>query len=185
MTQATDIMDTVQAALRRPVVLPGQTSAGTVDELLTRIARMPSSAWHAGERSEHSWDEYRLTMGELDRLRGDLPLIAHIADLATDMAGWINRFGKGSWIASHRDAGGDLQCILPLELPAPHHGGAIWIGSPEITVPMEVGDMLLFNAASLPHGTTPVIADGKRRITMNLRFWMRHPAPSASVLAGR
>ena len=172
---AKDPLSIVQLAVRRPVIVPDEASAGNIEELLARIAQIPSSAWRAGDGSEHSWDEYHLSGAELDRLRHNLPLVAHLVDLATDMVGWINRFGEGSWIASHRDAGGDVQCILPLELPAPDHGGAIWIGSPDLTIPMKVGDLLLFNAASLPHGTSPVVGDGRRRITINLRFWIGAP----------
>jgi hypothetical protein len=169
---ATDISGLVQIALRRPVVVPDQASAGKIDELLAWVAQIPSSAWRVGDGSEHSWDEYYLTGAELDRLRGDLPLLPRLADLATHMVGWINRFGEGSWIGSHRDAGGDVQCIIPLELPAPHNGGTIWIGCPDLAIPMDVGDLLLFNASSLPHGTSTIVTEGGRRITINLRFWI-------------
>lgn len=169
---AADFRNLIHAALHRPTVIGSGIHTDAIEKLHCWVSALPSARWCDGDGSNHSWDEYHLTDDELNWFIRELPPVSAIAALSNNVVGWINRFGYGAWIAPHRDAGGDVQCIVPLELTAPDQGGVLWIGSREHSIPMQLGDLLLFNASKLPHGTTQIVARSARRITINLRFWM-------------
>jgi hypothetical protein len=169
---APDIRGVIGAARQRPLVIASDIEPSIIEKLIVWVAAIPSSAWSKGDLSERSWDEHALTRAELNWLINQLQLVAGIAALSDEVVGWINRFGYGTWIAAHRDAGGDVQCIIPLELPLPDEGGALWVGSSDQSVPMQAGDLIVFNAAALSHGTSRIVAPNAQRITINLRFWI-------------
>lgn len=88
-------------------------------------------------------------------------------------AQWANVYGPGSSIEPHRDAAGDSHFLLCLSQPPEWPHGRLWLNSPESTVPMSVGDGILFVAREIPHGTHPVpLGEATGRITLNSRIWI-------------
>ena len=164
--------DAIETARRLPLIVSRSLTKESISALASQIAALPADAWQVGDSSSHSWDEHHLSAEEISELCQMHPLLEALASSATSTVGWINRFRFGAWIAPHRDAGGDLQCIIPVELPAASQGGQLWIGSPKREVPAAAGDLLLFSAASLTHGTSTIATKGERRVTINLRFWL-------------
>jgi hypothetical protein len=82
---------------------------------------------------------------------------------------WINLFEAGQFVEAHKDAGGELHLLIPIEVPIRLEGGQFWLQQNKDIVPVGVGDALLFNANVIRHGTTSVKSG--RRITFNARLW--------------
>lgn len=161
----------LQAARHRPVVLRDAIASKELRALWKMLAGLPSDRWAPGDGTTHSWQECFLQPGELCAIDLISPEIARFTALASRTAAWINAFGTGEWIGRHRDADGDVQVIVPLNVPAFDQGGHLWVNTRATVVPVKAGDLLLFNASVLPHGTTRIEAHGARRVTLNIRLW--------------
>ena len=137
-----------------------QTTSNTCWEKLT-----------LGDTSTHSWREIAL-MEPIpnEYLLREVDIAKIIGAKPANLSQWINIYGPGEYIAGHRDAGGDIQLVIPLELPPPDGGGELWIGGEDRRLPIGVGDVLVFAASKLLHGTNP-IREG-RRISFNSRMWL-------------
>lgn len=135
------------------------------------IFAVPKAQWQAGDTTDHSWDENLVKPARWRRIASQLSNLHCLIEVATRGVCWINRFSKGQWIGSHKDASGDLQIIVGVRVPPVNAGGQLWIGNVNQFVHLEAGDALLFDAASLAHGTTAPAYDCAQRITLNVRLW--------------
>ncbi|MCB1469854.1 MAG: 2OG-Fe(II) oxygenase [Rhizobiaceae bacterium] len=144
--------------------------------LLRQMARIIERACEEdfieGDESEHSWKEIAidppLALSEMiagfdvkHLLGGQLGRSAH----------WLNIYEPGEFIGAHVDAGGDMQIMIPIEMPPPFEGGELWVNDKECILPVALGDVLLFAAHRVRHGTTAVRSG--RRVSFNGRMWLR------------
>jgi hypothetical protein len=84
---------------------------------------------------------------------------------------WVNVMKAGQFIARHRDAAGDAQIVVPLYVPPRAAGGQLWLNRKENLVPAGKGDLVLFKARRIFHGTTKVKGLANSRVTLNIRLW--------------
>ena len=88
---------------------------------------------------------------------------------------WINVFDVGQYVGSHCDAAGDAHLIVPISVPDISHGGQLWLRNKRNIVPVAVGDILIFCANAIPHGTTIVSRTAPvQRVSFNMRVWFDH-----------
>jgi hypothetical protein len=165
--------DDIEAALQLPLVVARCVALETVARIGVWINALSEEDWRSGDESAHSWTEHHLASQEISRLMSEVPLLAALGDRATTMVGWVNKFRQGEWIAPHRDAAGDVHCIVPIVVPAMSQGGQLWIASPFQFVPAVAGDAVVFSAAAHTHGTSAVSAASAQRVTLNMRYWLR------------
>jgi len=177
-----EIIDTVQ---RSPLILTRCVDRATVARLSAWVDQLCDEDWQAGDGSGHSWTEHHFNTEALSRLCSEVPILGALGKHATSTVAWVNRFRHGEWIASHRDAGGDLQCIVPIAVPASCAGGQLWIGSPGQVVPALPGDVIVFNAAGRAHGTSTITAASAQRVTLNIRYWLPSAPPEIPTYANR
>lgn len=164
--------DVVAIACRSPLILNQCVDGSTISAIAACIASLPAQSWQNGDESPHRWAEHHISSDALTAAYHVHPLLEELAHRAKRVVGWINRFGRGAWIESHRDVAGDLHCIIPIQVPPCGGGGQLWIGTCGREMPAAPGDLLLFNATALPHGTTEIVAFDTQRVTLNLRFWL-------------
>lgn len=128
-------------------------------------------SWVKGDDSDQGWDELSInevfdpsvSLSGID-LRDLVPLGRNTQ--------WINRYRSGQFIAGHKDAAGDAHLLFVIQQPKHAEGGRLWIGSQTNTLPIGEGDAVLFPAAKVMHGMTPMQApDGASRMTLNVRLW--------------
>lgn len=165
--------DDIETARRLPLVVAGCVAIEMMALINAWISALSEEDWRSGDQSEHSWIEHHLETEEISRLMGDVPLLAALGDRATSVAAWVNKFQHGEWIEPHRDAAGDLHCVVPIVVPAMSEGGQLWVDSPFQVVPAVAGDAVVFNAAAHVHGTSTVSATSAQRVTLNMRYWLR------------
>jgi hypothetical protein len=157
---------------RRFTIIPAPENDALVNAALDLIRSAENGEWVPGDESSHSWRESS----------GPLPLTITALlpfDSAAAVAGrsiarhveWFNVYGEGEFIAGHRDADGDFQMLIGIDVPPPLSGGQLWLGHRDAMIPMRTGDLLLFEAAKLVHGTTPIVGAGVQRVTLNVRMW--------------
>jgi hypothetical protein len=126
-----------------------------------------------GDESPHAWKEVAIDPPlALPDMIAELSFADLLGSEPDRMAHWLNVYEPGEFIDAHADAGGDVQLMIPVEMPPPGEGGALWLGTMQRILPVAVGDVLLFAAHRLLHGTTAVQAG--RRISFNGRIWLRH-----------
>ena len=164
----------LSAAKCRPMLVRGALSWQQLLALRRLMKEVPRDHWVLGDRSRHSWREYQLQPDELLSIASIAPAISRFTELADRYVAWINWFHAKQWIGRHRDADGDAQLIIPLVVPALANGGHLWVGTKKSLVPVQERDLLIFNAAGLPHGTTPCRDPNTQRITLNIRLWHQH-----------
>ena len=124
-----------------------------------------------GDTSSHSWTEFSLTAPTSNEdLLSEIDIAKIIGTEPTCISQWINIYEPGEYIAGHRDAGGDIQMMIPLELPTSNGGGELWIGDEGRLLPIGVGDVLVFAASKILHGTRPIRKG--RRVSFNSRMWL-------------
>lgn len=123
-----------------------------------------------GDESAHSWKEIVIDppISLPDMIVGS-GLAKLLGNEPARMAHWLNVYEPGEFIGAHVDAGGDAQLMIPIEMPPPGEGGDLWIECRERILPVAVGDVLLFAAHRLRHGTMAVRSG--RRISFNGRLW--------------
>ena len=161
----------LQAAQLRPVVLRDAVSSLHLRALRRLLIELPDNRWAPGDSSAHTWQECLLRSTEIRSVTSISPAILRFTELASRTAAWINSFGPRQWIGRHRDADGDAQLIIPLSVPSFDQGGQLWVGTKKVIVPVQVGDLLIFNASSIAHGTTPTRELDAQRVTLNIRLW--------------
>jgi hypothetical protein len=155
------------------VVLPNWVDASFIEACRNFVENSDGNEWGQGDNSAHSWKEWAgempfdipksLSLNLIGRILGK-PIIRYVQ--------WFNVYTRGQFIPSHRDISGDAQLNVCIEVPSVSHGGQLWLNSSECIVPMGVGDVLLFGASAIPHGTTPVDGDDTtRRVVLNVRLW--------------
>lgn len=162
----------LRSASQRPIVLCGVLTPTQQDGLLRWVSDIDSYRWVRGDESAHAWRECLLERAEVDGLLPSIPFVAKLAASADRLAAWVNCFAHGEWIGEHRDADGDIQLIIPIKAPSPGLGGDFWIEDASGIVPMCPGDVLVFNAARHPHGTTAPTQREHQRTTLNIRLWL-------------
>ena len=127
----------------------------------------------AGDDSAHSWKEIAIDPPlALPDIVAGLSFSVLVGGEPCRIAHWLNVYEPGEFIGAHADAGGDAQFMIPIEMPPPREGGDLWVETKERTLPVALGDVFVFAAHRLTHGTTAVQAG--RRITFNGRIWLRH-----------
>jgi hypothetical protein len=154
-------------------VIAAPENDALVNSALDMIKSGDMGEWVPGDDSSHSWRE---SSGPLPfAISALLPF-----ELATAIVGrpiarhveWFNVYGEGEFIAGHRDADGDFQMLIGIAVPPISNGGQLWLGHRDAIIPMRRGDLLLFEAAKLVHGTTPIVKGaGIQRVTLNVRMW--------------
>lgn len=138
--------------------------------IVRRVAEASSYELTEGDVSTHSWKEVNIQPNiELSDFLVGVKLSHIIGFEPVSMVQWTNVYNEGKFIDAHVDAGGDAQLLIPLVVPKFSKGGLIWIGETHKTLPMRVGDILIFAAHRLLHGTTPVL--NGQRISFNVRLW--------------
>lgn len=177
ITVASCSADLITAARRLPLVVARCVPPPVLARTQRRVNMIGVKEWQPGDGSAHSWIEHPLDADLIAQLSREIPLLGAISKYATAVVGWVNRFRQDEWIAAHRDAAGDLQCIVPLVVPDCAQGGQLWIQTRARLVPALPGDMLLFNAAALVHGTNAIMVENAERVTLNLRYWLREAPP--------
>lgn len=161
----------LKAAQRRPVVLRDVVASLELGALRKLLADLPADRWAPGDRTTHSWQECLLQPEEESAVNSISPAISRFTALASRTAAWVNSFGAGEWIGKHRDVDGDAQLIIPLNVPSFEQGGYLWVNARKTVILVQAGDLLVFNASVLPHGTTSILAPDARRVTLNIRLW--------------
>lgn len=145
-------------------------------DFLTRmtaiVTRTREDEFVEGDESSHSWKEIAIDppLSLLD-ITAEVDLAALLGREPDCMTHWLNVYESGEYIGAHVDAGGDAQLMIPVEMPPPGEGGDLWVENKGRILPIAVGDMLLFAAHRLRHGTT-IVTFG-RRISFNGRIWLR------------
>jgi len=152
-------------------VFAGAMTDSFINGVLSILSEAHVGELVAGDESSHSWRELPLT-------EEDIPDHKSLWTYTEEVLGafpvktshWLNVYNAGEFIAGHVDAGGQAQLMVPLEMPLVGSGGEIWIGNKRQLIPLSVGDVLLFAAHKVPHGTTKV-TEG-RRVSLNIRLWL-------------
>lgn len=129
--------------------------------------------WIKGDESDHAWDELSLDPGlDVSSLVHGLDLL-HLVPVKRSTQ-WINRYVGCAFIPEHKDAAGDAHLLLVIEQSEVSCGGGqLWIGEEARVIPMGEGDAILFPAAKVVHGMTPMDASvGAKRMTLNARLWV-------------
>ncbi len=161
----------IEAAELVPVVVKGAIPKNFRAAVLDRLSTLPTSSWQVGDETDHSWSEYHIDQRQLRKWCANVDFLSAAMQRASTAVGWINRFCHGEWIGPHKDAGGDLQLVCTLCVCSRVEEGAIWIRKPDRLIPMAAGDILIFRAADLVHGTTDIASRHEERVTLNLRLW--------------
>jgi hypothetical protein len=140
-------------------------------EMAANVSRTREEDLVEGDESTHSWKEVPIDPPhELSDFVAGLDPSLVVERRPAKMTQWINVYDLGEFIGAHVDAGGDVQMMIPIELPLPGEGGDLWVRSKQCVLPVGAGDVLLFAAHRLRHGTTPVRSG--RRISLNARIWL-------------
>jgi|GEM_PF-2488984 len=132
------------------------------------------SSWTAGDCSHESWQE---TSGKIpaDIMSGipqDL-VVGVCGQRVSNQVQWFNLYRNGQFIRGHRDAAGDLQMLFCIEAPPASEGGQLWLNKVSNVIEMHPGDLLLFKASKLLHGTNLIASHSQsRRLTLNVRLWL-------------
>ena len=156
------------------VILSGFVSSPFLDRCRQLIKSIDDNAWTWGSEQHHKWREFgrprllKLANGiNVDRVE------QIISGPISRQFHWFNIFERKQFVEGHKDAGGDVHLLIPIEVPQRQDGGQFWVDSLANVMPVGVGDALLLRASRLLHGTTPVSQDrfGSRRITFNVRIW--------------
>lgn len=152
-------------------VFVGAVSERLIDRMNAIVQDTSDSDLVDGEESCHSWREIPLRTSDA---LSDSTLGSYLANVLPTAPArnvqWLNVYGIDEYIGVHMDAGGEVQLMIPIEMPPAGSGGEIWIGATEMLLPIGVGDALLFAAHRLRHGTTPVVT--RRRVSLNVRMWL-------------
>ncbi len=171
----------LRSARQRPLVLCGVLTPFQQESIRKWVKGIESSRWVPGDESAHAWQECLLERPELTAILAEVPFVARLSKRADRLTAWVNWFAQGQWIGKHRDADGDVQLIVPIELPQPGQGGDLWIENAGNTVPLGLRDVLAFNAALHPHGTTSLKQTESTRTTLNIRLWLRKTSQTCQV----
>lgn len=124
-----------------------------------------------GDESSHSWKEIAIDPPlALLEIFADFNLAGVIDGEPLRMTQWLNIYRQGEFIGTHVDAGGEAQLMIPIEMPPSGEGGDLWVENKRRILPVTPGDVLLFAAHRLRHGTTTVKSG--RRISFNGRMWL-------------
>ena len=143
-----------------------------IRKIISTVALAHASDLIEGDESSHSWKEIEVKppVALTEMITG-----VFIPDLIGGepfrMAHWVNVYELGEYIGTHVDATGDAQIMIPIELPPDGDGGNLWVVTKQCILPVSVGDVLLFTAHRLRHGTTAVRSG--RRVSFNARIWLR------------
>ena len=172
----------LRAAHSRPMVLCGVLAPSQRADLRKWMTDIDGSRWERGDGSTHAWRECLLARTELDAVLPLIPFVAKLTEEADRMVAWVNCFSPGEWIGEHRDADGDIQLVVPIEMPSAGQGGDLWVDKASSIVPMRTGDVLAFNAAIHPHGTTASTQTQRKRTTLNIRLWLQAPRQTGQEL---
>jgi hypothetical protein len=159
-------------ARHRAVLMIDLVSQRFIEKCLVLIRSSDLATWTAGDDTQHSWRE--LTRRSLFRLE-EVTSVKAIASIlgwrVRRSFQWINYYGPGQYIPSHRDAAGDAHLLIGISVPPLEFGGQLWLERKSRLVPLGVGDALLFEASRIRHGTTAVLARANvPRVTFNIRF---------------
>jgi hypothetical protein len=152
-------------------VFTNAVSPALVNAMRSKVQAAQSDDLVKGDESTHSWREIAINASELpNQLILDQNVESTISSSPHRSVHWLNIYNVDEYIGGHVDAGGEVQLMLPIELPDAGLGGEIWVGSPRKILPVSIGDALLFAAHQIPHGTTKILAG--RRISLNVRMWL-------------
>lgn len=77
-----------------------------------------------------------------------------------DYTVWVSTYRLGEYVNEHKDRDGIIQIVLGLQAGPAECGGEsiLRITDRIVRVFLTAGDLLVFDAASIPHSTTPVCA---------------------------
>ena len=129
--------------------------------------------WVKGDASVTSWRESGEELPEAIISRIPLSEVTLITGLQTGRhAAWFNVYEEGQFIPAHKDVSGDVQLLICIDAPPEDTGGHLWLKKQSNVLALAPGDILIFEAAKLVHGTTPVGSNtGHSRVTLNVRIW--------------
>lgn len=164
-------------ARERFVHLPALITPDNAQKLLVCTQDVPSKRVQCG--LEHvTWCEQSFEPGHpvYEFFERD-----QAVELATGLAGlrecrglavWASIYGVGEYINSHRDSSGSIQLLVCLQTPpGPINGGELIVDGARMF--LRPGDATAFEATTLEHHTTPLMAT------------VEEPSPRRVVLVGR
>jgi hypothetical protein len=157
------------------VIIPGLLRKSALQSYLECMQlNFSDEHWVRGDMSKHSWRESpQIRVEHWDR-ELHFGLLSKILDAPIrHSTGWFNVQEMGQYISAHRDAGGDAHLLIGISVPELSAGGQLWLERKDLLVPVGSGDAILFRAADVLHGTTPIRDKHRRRITLNIRLWTK------------
>jgi hypothetical protein len=176
------IFDTLEAAsdqyeANRYVHIPGLLSQRSAELILADMVDFPTRRVRCGIENVN-WDEQTLepglvahdffTQDSILTFMKDLLGKQHFAGLFS----WTSGYSEGEFINPHTDGAGSVQLLVCLQAPpSQDHGGTLHVAQEEFF--LNPGDAIAFEATSLEHYTTPLVATDTE------------PNPRRTVLVGR
>lgn len=153
-------------------------------QLLAATQGVPSKRVVCGSEAvvygivEAEWDEQNF---DSDHPAHQFYLTDEVVDFVQSVSGlqavsqlvcWTSCYRMGEYINPHCDSEGTVQLLVCLQAPpGPQNGGKLIVGGAELF--LSPGDTVVFEATSLEHSTTPLIASEDE------------PDPRRVVLVGR
>lgn len=161
----------------RLVSLPGLIAPNNAYELLMATQAVPARrVWCGLERV--TWCEQNFEPGhlayELFEREQAVGLVTTLTGLSErrGLSVWTSAYGAGEYINPHRDSSGSIQLLVCLQAPSdPVQGGELIVDGTRMF--LRPGDAIAFEATTLEHHTTPLIAT------------VDEPDPRRVVLVGR
>lgn len=159
---------------QRFVLIPGCITNTVVRRCLALVSDLNQPKWRNGDNSSHSWKELSgPSLVELNTIVPSHRLEAILHRKLRASFQWLNVYSGCQFIPGHRDAGGDAHLLACISVPRPDEGGQFWLDRKNRIIPLGVGDVLLFEANNLLHGTTPMSLDcNTKRVTLSTRLWL-------------
>jgi len=157
--------------------LPEFVSPDLAQSLLETTLDMPSRRVICGDKGI-SWDEQNFDLGHpsydffaqpeaITFAKG----LTHL-DKISHLVCWTSGYSAGEFINPHKDVAGTIQLLICLQAPPnAAHGGELVVGGQRLF--LAPGDAIAFEATTLEHYTTPLVASEQE------------PNPHRVVLVGR
>jgi hypothetical protein len=148
------------------VVLPRFVHEGTVAELEAATVGLPTRRVHVASGGVR-WDEQAVNDGHPLRdffaapaVVGLIGQVIGTAPARPSLRCWISQYSEGEYIDEHTDRGGSLHVLLCLRSDHDQGGALVLRTSDGADAPivLKIGDIIIFDAATTPHRTTPLVA---------------------------
>jgi alkylated DNA repair dioxygenase AlkB len=152
-------------AERRHVFMAGAAELDVVESVRKDLQTGVRRRVCVNEDASATWDSLDYAGGSWVHRRFFAPafiaFIAGITDIEparfNGLVAWVHVYRKGEYIGRHKDCEGACQLVIGVESDCARTTGLLHIaGQEEYIYRLEPGDLLLFEATSLAHWTTPL-----------------------------